>query len=111
MTSHRRPSAQDIESNVVCMLGAEPIFLDTICIMGNQCGRQYTTLNEVQRSAVIRQSPIKSYDFEAPISECGKVNDSFGAIRKWNLFVQDLEKNWQEMEVFFQKSSRRERKT
>ncbi len=102
VTSHRRPyaSAQDIESSVVCALGSGVRLLGYYMYHGgiNPEG-QYTTLNEEQRIGGYTTLPIKSYDFEAPINECGRVNDSFGAIRKWNLFVQDFEEELAGMEV------------
>ena len=106
VTSHRRPyaSAQDIESNVVCMLGSGANLLGYYMYHGGiNVEGQYTTLNEEQRIGGYTTLPIKSYDFEAPISECGKVNDSFGAIRKWNLFVQDFGEELAGMEVFLPK--------
>ena len=103
VTSHRRPwaSAPDIESNVVCMLGSGANLLGYYMYHGgiNPEG-QYTTLNEEQRIGGYTTLPVKSYDFEAPINECGRVNDSYGAIRKWNLLVQDFGEEMAGMEVF-----------
>lgn len=103
VTSHRRPwaSASDIESNVVCMLGSGANLLGYYMYHGgiNPDG-QYTTLNEEQRIGGYTTLPIKSYDFEAPINECGRINDSYGAIRKWNLLVQDFGEEMAQMEVF-----------
>lgn len=103
VTSHRRPwaSAADIEGNVVCMLGSGANLLGYYMYHGgiNPEG-QYTTLNEEQRIGGYTTLPVKSYDFEAPINECGRVNDSYGAIRKWNLLVQDFGEEMAQMEVF-----------
>ena len=102
VTSHRRPyaSAADTESNVVCMLGSGANLLGYYMYHGgiNPEG-QYSTLNEEQRIGGYTTLPVKSYDFEAPINECGKANDSFGALRKWNLFVHDFGGEMAGMEV------------
>ena len=64
VSSHRRPyaSAQDIESNVVCMLGSGANLLGYYMYHGGiNVEGQYTTLNEEQRIGGYTTLPIKSY--------------------------------------------------
>lgn len=93
VTSHRRPVcfAKDTEAFMLCMLGGGVNLPGYYMYHGgiNPDGK-YTTLNETQEIGGYTTLPVKSYDFQACINEAGRLNASYGALKKFHLMIQDV---------------------
>ncbi len=104
VTSHRRPvvSAADTEANLLCLLGSGLNLIGYYMYHGgiNPDGK-YSTLNETQEIGGYTTLPVKSYDFEAPINEAGRLNASYGALKKHHYVVQDYHRELAAAEPVF----------
>ncbi|NLB91271.1 MAG: hypothetical protein GX786_08660 [Clostridiales bacterium] len=94
VTSHRRPYPwpEDIEAQTLCMLGSGANLLGYYMYHGgiNPKGK-YSTLQESRATGYSNDLPIKNYDFQTCIRESGKINASFGRLKKIHLLISDFE--------------------
>lgn len=94
VTAHRRtvPFPQDIEAQIVCMLGSGANLLGYYMYHGgmNPEGK-YSTLQESTATGYNNDLPIKSYDFQSCIRQSGELNDSYGRLKKIHLMVEAFE--------------------
>ena len=92
VTSHRRtfPTASDIEAQTLCMLGSGANLLGYYMYHGgiNPEGKK-TTLQESRATGYSNDLPVKSYDFQTCIRESGRINESFGRLRRLHLMLED----------------------
>jgi hypothetical protein len=49
-----------------------------------------TTLNETQATGYWNDSPVKTYDFQAPIGEAGQIREHYHILRRMHLFMRDF---------------------
>lgn len=93
VTSHRRPlcSGKDTEAHLVCRLGSGVNLVGYYMYHGgiNPDGK-YTTLNETQEIGGYTTLPVKSYDFQCCINEAGRLNESYGRLKKYHFLLQDF---------------------
>lgn len=93
VTAHRRvyPWAEDIQAQAFCALGSGANMLGYYMYHGgiNPQGR-YTTLQESRDTGYANDLPVKSYDFQAPIRQSGRLNRSYGALKKMHLFLHSF---------------------
>lgn len=86
-TSHRRlyATGADNAAHVVSVLGAGANLIGYYMYHGgiNPDGK-YSWLNEAQKTGGNSTVPRKSYDFDACINEAGKINESFGVLKKYH---------------------------
>lgn len=86
-TSHRRLHATgaDNAGHIVSVLGAGANLIGYYMYHGgiNPVGK-YSWLNEAQKIGGNTTVPRKSYDFDACINEAGKINESFGVLKKYH---------------------------
>lgn len=91
-TYFRRPviSADDVAALAPVMLGSGVNLLGYYMFQGgrNPDGR-LTTLQESQRTGYPTDVPVKSYDFQAPLSEFGQERESFRRLKLVDYFLQD----------------------
>lgn len=91
-TYYRRPviSADDVGALAPVMLGSGANLLGYYMFQGgrNPDGR-LTTLQESQRTGYATDVPVKSYDFQAPLSEFGEERESFRRLKLIDYFLQD----------------------
>lgn len=89
-TSHRRlhASAADNAGHIVTVLGAGANLIGYYMYHGgiNPDGK-YSWLNEAQKIGGNTTVPRKSYDFSACINEAGKLNESFGVLKKYHYMM------------------------
>jgi beta-galactosidase len=92
-TYYRRPliSPDDIASLGPVMLGSGANLLGYYMFQGgrNPDGK-LTTLQESQRTGYPTDVPVKSYDFQAPLSEFGEERESFRRMKLLNYFLNDF---------------------
>lgn len=86
-TSHRRLHATgaDNAGHIISVLGAGANLIGYYMYHGgiNPDGK-YSWLNEAQKIGGNTTVPKKSYDFDACINEAGKLNESFGVLKKYH---------------------------
>jgi beta-galactosidase len=94
MTSYIRRlniSPMDIYALSICKLGNGCNLMGYYIFHGgtNPTGR-FTYMNESQDSRSIKYNdlPTKSYDFQAPLGECGQIREHYHLLRRMNLFLQ-----------------------
>lgn len=92
-TGHRRPIAnkKDIAAMTLCKLGSGANLLGYYMYHGgtNPKGR-YSTLQESKETGYLNDLPALSYDFQAPIGEFGRLQESFYHLRPWHLFLAEF---------------------
>jgi hypothetical protein len=92
-TYHRRPVVQpdDIAAMMPVMLGSGVNLYGTYMFQGgeNPEGR-HTTLQESQSTGYPTDVPVKSYDFQAPLSEFGRERESLRKLKVVNYFLNDF---------------------
>ena len=92
-TYYRRPLIypDDIAALGPVMLGSGANLLGYSMFQGgrNPDGK-LTTLQESQRTGYPTDVPVKSYDFQAPLSEFGEERESFRRIKLVNYFLNDF---------------------
>jgi beta-galactosidase len=93
LSYHRRPSisADDTASMELVKLGAGVTMYGFYMFHGgtNPDGK-LTTLQESQPTGYPNDLPVKNYDFQAPLGEYGQMHPSFGAVKIFDLFLQDF---------------------
>lgn len=92
-TYHRRPviAPDDIAAMLPVQLGSGVDLYGYYMFHGgtNPPGK-LTTLQESQRSGYPTDVPVKSYDFQAPLGEFGRMRESFRRIRLVHSFLRDF---------------------
>jgi len=92
-TYHRRPvvSADDIAAMVPVMIGSGANMLGYYMFQGgeNPDGK-LGPLNESKITGYPSDLPVKSYDFEAPLSEFGREQNAYGDLKLFNYFLNDF---------------------
>lgn len=92
-TYHRRPviSAADALANEICTLGNGCSWLGLYMYHGgtNPMG-QLSTMNEDKASGYPNDCPVFSYDFQAPIGECGQLRESYFRLKTVHEFLKDF---------------------
>ena len=92
-TYHRRPVAHsdDVAAMMPVMLGSGVNLYGTYMFQGgiNPNGK-LTTLQESQASGYPNDLPIKSYDFQAPLSAFGQERLSLRKLKVFNYFLSDF---------------------
>lgn len=90
---HRRPviSEDDIAPPAITRLGSGVNLLGYYMFQGgiNPPGK-LTTLQESQATNYSSDLPVKSYDFQAPLSAFGQLNGSFRQLKVVHQFIQDF---------------------
>lgn len=93
VTHHRRPvaSAADAAAMSVCKMGSGCSLLGYYMYAGgtNPDGKFYP-LQESKATGYNNDLPVKSYDFNAPIRECGQTGETWRELRLIGLFLQDF---------------------
>jgi hypothetical protein len=95
VTEHRRtyPFDIDIEAQSICMLGSGANLLGYYMYHGGvnpESVNPDESLQESLATGYFSNLPIKSYDFEAPIHESGKLNGSYGKLKKIHLLTKSF---------------------
>jgi beta-galactosidase len=102
-TYHRRPvlTADDVASMVPVMIGSGVNLYGTYMFQGgeNPEGRR-TTLQESQATHYPTDVPVKSYDFQAPLSEFGIEMPSFRKLKIFNYFLNEFGADLAPMKVY-----------
>jgi beta-galactosidase len=103
---HRRPvvTADDTGALALVKLGSGVSMFGYYVFHGgtNPDGKR-TTLQESQVTGYPNDSPVKSYDYEAPLGEFGQVNPSFRVLKILHMFVTDFGSELAEMPPYFPK--------
>ncbi|HEY1464113.1 MAG TPA: beta-galactosidase, partial [Terriglobales bacterium] len=90
---HRRPlmSADDTAAMELAKLGSGVVLYGYYMFHGgtNPDGKK-TTLQESQASGYPNDVPVKSYDFQAPLGEFGRMNPSYKTLKTFHLFLADF---------------------
>ena len=92
-TYHRRPvmTAQDIAAMAPVMLGSGVNGYGSYMMVGGQDATgKLSTFQESQATGYPTDTPVKSYDFQAPIDEFGRERHSLRLLKEWNYFMQDF---------------------
>ena len=93
LSYHRRPSvtADDTAAMELVKLGSGVTMYGFYMFHGgtNPEGK-LTTLQESQATGYPNDLPVKNYDFRAPLDEFGQMNPSFGAVKIFDLFLNDF---------------------
>jgi beta-galactosidase len=104
LSYHRRPllSPSDTAAMQVVKLGSGVVLYGYYMFHGgtNPDGKK-TTLQESQATGYPNDVPVKSYDFQAPIGEFGRMNPSFGVLKTLNLFLGDFGASLAPMTSYF----------
>ena len=91
-TYHRRPviTADDVAAMYPVMLGSGVNLYGFYMFQGgeNPSG-ELSTLQESQVTGYPTDVPVKSYDFQAPLSEFGEERESFKKLKLFNYFLND----------------------
>jgi len=93
VTYHRRPviSGDDIGAMFPVMLGSGVNLYGTYMFQGGQNPEgKLTTLQESQGTGYPNDLPIKSYDFEAPLSQFGEERASLRKMKLYQCFLQSF---------------------
>jgi beta-galactosidase len=102
-TYHRRPvmAADDVAAMVPVMLGSGVNLYGTYMFQGgeNPDGK-LTTLQESQATGYPTDVPVKSYDFQAPLSEFGQERASFRKLKVFQYFLNDFGADLAPMRVY-----------
>lgn len=102
VTYHRRPilAADDIGAMFPVMLGSGVNLYGTYMFQGGQNpdGKR-TTLEESQATGYPNDLPIKSYDFQAPLSEFGEERASLRRMKLYQYFLQSFGRELAPMQV------------
>ena len=108
VTAHRRtyPFARDIEAQSLCMLAAGANLLGYYMYHGgfNPDGNgenKYSTYQESKATNYFNDLPIKGYDFEAPIRESGRLNESYHRLKKLHLLINSFEERLAPAAAYF----------
>lgn len=91
VTYHRRPvlTANDVLTLPFTMLGSGCNLLGYYMYHGGiNPIINGTTMQETKESGYINDYPIISYDFQAPIGDCGQIRPSYYALRRLHRFVK-----------------------
>ena len=90
VTYHRRPllSSSDITSNVICRLGSGCNGVGYYMYHGGRNPIGKTTMQESRKSGYKNDYPIISYDFQAPIGDCGQLRQSYFELRSIHSFLE-----------------------
>lgn len=95
-TSHRRLRATgaDNAGHIVTVLGAGANLVGYYMYHGgiNPTGK-YSYVNEAQTIGGHTTVPKKSYDFDACVNEAGKINESFGVLKKYHYLMSSFGEN------------------
>lgn len=93
VTYHRRPRlrADDVAAMVPVSLGSGANLYGSYMFHGgrNPEGKN-STLQESQETGYPNDLPIKSYDFQAPLSEFGEEREVFRKLKVFNYFLSDF---------------------
>lgn len=108
-TYHRRPVfvPGDISAMAVCKLGSGANGLGYYMYHGgvNPVGRDadggLVTFQESRVTGYPNDCPIISYDFQAPLGDCGQVNGSYYALRDIHDFIEAAGEGLAATEAFF----------
>jgi beta-galactosidase len=102
-TYHRRPvlSSDDVVAMMPVMLGSGVNLYGSYMFHGgeNPEGKQ-TTLQESQATGYPNDLPVKSYDFQAPLSEFGEERQVLKKLKVFNYFLNDFGERLAPMTVF-----------
>jgi len=102
-TYHRRPvlTGDDVAAMVPVMLGSGVNLYGTYMFQGgeNPDGKR-TTLQESQATHYPTDVPVKSYDFQAPLSEFGSERESFRKLKTFNYFLNEFGADLAPMKVY-----------
>jgi hypothetical protein len=93
VTYHRRPviQADDIAAMFPVMLGSGVNLYGTYMFQGGENpDGALTTLQESQATGYSNDLPVKSYDFQAPLSEFGEERGSFRKMKVFQYFLNDF---------------------
>jgi len=92
-TYHRRPviQADDVAAIMPVMLGSGVNLFGTYMFQGgeNPAG-QRSAMEESQATGYPNDVPVKSYDFQAPLSEFGEERASFRKLKVFNYFLNEF---------------------
>jgi hypothetical protein len=104
LSYHRRPliAADDIAAMDLTKLGSGVSLYGYYMFHGgtNPEGK-LTTLEETQATGYVNDTPVKSYDFQAPLGEFGQLHDSFRALKIFHLFLGDFGSALAPMTAYF----------
>lgn len=91
-TYHRRPviHPDDIASLCTVLLGSGVNLYGTYMFHGGENPEGLTTLQESQASGSATDVPVKSYDFQAPLSQFGQEQESFRKLKLFQYFMNDF---------------------
>lgn len=97
-TYHRRPifNAADIAAMAICKLGSGANGLGYYMYHGgvNPTARRddgtLITYQESRESGYPNDCPIVSYDFQAPLGDCGQIRESYYALKEIHDFVETV---------------------
>ena len=89
VTYHRRPliPSADVAAGVVCRLGSGANGIGYYMYRGGRNPVGKTTMQESRATGYKNDYPIVSYDFQAPVGECGQVRESYFALRTIHRFL------------------------
>lgn len=89
VTYHRRPMfvSKDIETLAICKLGSGVSLLGYYMYHGGQNPIGETTMQESRQTRYPNDYPIISYDFQAPIGDCGQLRESYFRLKKIHEFI------------------------
>jgi hypothetical protein len=89
VTYHRRPilSADDVASCALCRLGSGACGIGYYMYHGGRNPIGKTTMQESRKSGYKNDYAIVSYDFQAPIGECGQLRRSYFTLLSLHRFL------------------------
>jgi hypothetical protein len=100
---HRRNKVEprDVASLALCQLGSGCVGIGYYMYHGgeNPDGR-LTTLHKSHAIGDVFDTPIKSYDFQAPIGQYGQIRPHYGWLRRMNFFMEDFGADLARMPAF-----------
>lgn len=90
VTYHRRPIifSADVAAGVICRLGEGVNGIGYYMYHGGKNPIGKTTMQESRISGYKNDYAIVSYDFQAPIGECGQIRESFYALKSIHDFLE-----------------------
>ena len=92
-TYHRRPviAPDDVAAMMPVMLGSGVNLYGTYMFQGGENPQgKLTTLQESQATGYPTDVPVKSYDFQAPLSQFGEERNVFRKLKVFNYFLNDF---------------------